>query len=470
MEAYWGLRSMGVLEALAKIADWIPGVPKPAQKPSLYRRLAWTGIILVLYLVMANIPLYGTQVRAPTRVSLQQIIFASSQGTLMELGISPIVTAGLILQVLVGAKLIDLDLSDPEDQRLFTAAEKGLAVLFAIFEASMYVLGCKYWALPPGGSPLHNCPVGWGIRGLVILQLSLAAILVIIYDEMLQKGWGLGSAISLFILAGVAQQMMWSLFGYVPGTVAYGFIPALIQRPSSLLITRPNGFPDLTGLFATLAIVVLLVYFQAMRVEIPVTSPRMRGIRTKIPLQFMYVTNIPILLVAILVGDLQLFEGMFANLAGAHSKLFHYYQVMVYYMSPPRGFIMSLQDPLRTTTFAVSWTILSVLFGYMWVELAGLNPRDQAENMIKSGLEIPGLRRNPKILESVLARYIYPLTMLSSLLVAFVAIVADIFGAYGTGTGILLAVGIIQQYYMMITYERALETYPLLRRLLGESV
>jgi len=461
---------MGALEALAKIADWIPGVPRPAQKPSLYRRLAWTGLVLVLYLVMANIPLYGTQVSASTEVSLQQIIFASSQGTLMELGISPIVTAGLILQVLVGAKLIDLDLSDPEDRRLFTAAEKGLAVIFAIFEAGMYVLGCKYWALPSGASPIHACPVGWGIRGLVILQLSLAAILVIIYDEMLQKGWGLGSAISLFILAGVTQQMMWSLFGYIPGGVAYGFIPALIKGPSALLIARPNGFPDLTGLLATLAIVILLVYLQAMRVEIPVTSPRMRGIRSRIPLQFMYVTNIPILLVAILIGDLQLFEGMIANLVGPQSRGFHIYQMAVYYMSPPRGIIAAVQDPLRTATFAVSWAALSVLFGYMWVELAGLNPRDQAEQLIKSGLEIPGLRRNPKILESVLARYIYPLTMLSSLLVAFVAIVADIFGAYGTGTGILLAVGIVQQYYMMITYERALETYPLLRRLLGESV
>ena len=461
---------MGVLEALAWLADRIPGVAKPAQKPSLYRRLAWTGIILVLYLVMANIPLYGVPTQAQTRVSLQQIIFASSQGTLMELGIGPIVTAGLILQVLAGAKLIEIDLSDPEDRRIFTAAQKGLAVLFAIFEATMYVLGCKYWALPPGASPLTGCPVGWGIRVLVILQLSLAAILVIIFDEMLQKGWGIGSAISLFILAGVAQQVMWGLLGYVPGTVAYGFIPALIQNPSPLLLTRPNGFPDLTGLLATLAIIVLLIYLQAMRVEIPVTSPRMRGIRSKVPLQFMYVTNIPILLVGILVSDLQLFRNLFAGLLSPESRALHYYDTLVYYVTPPRGLVMALADPVKTVVFAVSWTIMSILFGYMWVELAGLNPSEQAERMLSSGLEIPGLRRNPRILESILARYIYPLTLLSSILVAIVTIVADVFGAYGTGTGILLAVGIINQYYMMISYERALETYPLLRRLLGESV
>ena len=138
-------------------------------------------------------------------------------------------------------------------------------------------------------------------------------------------------------------------------------------------------------------------------------------------------------------------------------------------MSPPRGIIQTVSDPLRTLSFAISWTILAIIFGYIWVELAGLNPRDQAKNLIESGMEIPGMRRNPKVLESVLSKYIYPLTLLSSIIVALITIVADIFGAYGTGTGILLAVGIINQYYMMITYERALETFPLLRKLLGEG-
>ena len=455
---------MGVLDLLAAIADRFPTIEKPVPRPSLYRRFAWTGIILVLYLVMANIPLYGIPEQAvETRLNLQRIIFASSAGTLMELGIGPIVTAGLILQVLVGAKIIDLDLTDPEARRKFTAAQKSLAVLFGIFEATMYVLGNKYWA----GTGVHPTVVD---RILVIAQLSLAAFIVILFDEMLQKGWGIGSAISLFILAGVAQSVMWSLLGYVPGVAeTFGFIPALIQNPSITLLARPNGFPDFTGLLATIAIILLLVYLQAMRVEIPVTSPRLRGIRTRVPLQFMYVTNIPILLVGILVADLQLFQGILQGFLPPTSKALAYYNDLVYYISPPRGIINAIADPLRTLTFTISWTIMAILFGFMWVELAGLNPRDQAERLVKSGMEVPGMRRNPKILESLLAKYIYPLTLLSSLIVAFVTVVADIFGAYGTGTGILLAVGIINQYYMMISYERALETYPLLRKLLGEG-
>ncbi len=140
-----------------------------------------------------------------------------------------------------------------------------------------------------------------------------------------------------------------------------------------------------------------------------------------------------------------------------------------YYLSPPRGILSSIEDPVRLVTFVISWTILAVIFGYMWVEIAGLNPRSQAERLISGGLDIPGVRRNPKVFERLLAKYIYPLTILSSLIVAAIAIVADIFGAYGSGTGILLAVGIINQYYLMIARERALEAYPLLRKLMGEE-
>ncbi|MEB3825561.1 MAG: preprotein translocase subunit SecY [Desulfurococcales archaeon] len=462
---------MGVMTALAKMANYIPTISKPVQKPSLYRRLAWTGIVLVIYLIMANTPLYGIHQQGQTQIELQRIIFASKAGTLMELGIGPIVTAGLILQVLVGAKIIDMDLTDPDDKRTFTAAQKTLAVLFGLFEASMYVLGCRYWTLTPGASnPITGCTAPWTDRVLVIIQLSLATFIVILMDEMLQKGWGIGSAISLFILAGVAETMMWSLLGFVPGTSNYyGFIPALFKTPFMDLIVRPHGFPDLTGLIFTLGIILLLVYTQSTRVEIPITSQRMRGIRSKIPLQFMYVTNIPVLLLGIAVADLQLLRNLSANVFSPDSTVSRVLQDVVYYLSPPRGVLMSIQDPVKTLVFALSWVLISILFGFMWVEIAGLNPSKQAENLVKSGMEIPGMRRNPKIIERVLAKYIYPLTLLSSILVGLIAVTADIFGAYGSGTGILLAVGIIYQYYTMISYERALETYPLLRRLLGEE-
>ncbi len=456
---------MGVIDLLAAIGERLPAVKKPERRPTLYRRLAWTGIILITYFIMSNIPLYGIpEQNVQAQFNLLRIIFASSAGTLMELGIGPIVTASLILQVLVGAKIVKLDLTDPEGRKKFTSAQKVLAIIIAILQATAFTLGGRYWA----GTGLQPTTLD---MALVIAQLSLGTVLVIYFDEVLQRGWGIGSAISLFILAGVAQSVVWSLFGFVPGVaVDFGLIPALITDPSLTLLARPNGFPDVTGLLATMTMVAILVYLQAMRVEVPVTSQRLRGVRSRVPLQFIYVTNIPILLVGILVSDLALIQGILADFLGTDNRFYQMYSTVVYYLTPPRGLIQSLTDPVRTVIFAISWTILSIIFGYMWVEIAGLNPRDQAERLVKGGLEIPGMRRHAKAVEQVLAVYIYPLTLLSSIIVAVIVIVADILGAYGTGTGLLLAVGIINQYYALITRERAIETYPLLRRILGEEV
>ncbi len=301
---------MGVIDLLAKASFVLPTVSKPARKPSLYRRLAITGIVLVLYLIMADTPLYGVSVSPESRVSLFQIIFAANTGTLMELGIGPIVTAGLILQILVGAKIIDMDLSDPDDRRMFTAAQKTLALLFGLFEATVYVLASKYW--PYVGNPITGCEASWAIRIAVILQLTFATYLVLTFDELLQKGWGIGSAISLFILAGVAKTMFWDLFGYTPQYAQHvGFIPFMIyaiKHGKVAEIIARKGLPDLIGLVVTIITIIVLVYLQGMRVEIPITSHRYRGIRSKVPLQFIYVTNIPILLVGIVVFDLQLFS------------------------------------------------------------------------------------------------------------------------------------------------------------------
>jgi preprotein translocase subunit SecY len=454
-----------VLGLLAGIAERLPSVSKPAPRPTLYRRLALTGLVLVIYFIMASIPLYGVPRQAGAGVGqleLLRVIFASSAGTLMELGIGPIVTAGLILQILVGAKIIDLDLTQPEARKKFTGAQKTLAILFAFFEASAFVIGKRYWA-GTGVEPSVT------IMAAVILQLTFGATLVIMFDELLQKGWGIGSAVSLFILAGVAQGVFWSFMGFVPGVAYYGLIPALFSERSALLLARPNAYPDITGALATATLVVFLAYVQAMKVEIPVTSPRFRGIRSRVPLQFIYVTNIPILLVGILVADLQLIQGILGDFLGPTHRFYQVYSTVLYYISPPRGVVEASLDPLRTLTFAISWMVMAVMFGLLWVEIAGLNPREQARRLIRGGLEIPGVRRNPQVVEGILGQYIYPLAILSSIIVAGIVIVGDTLGVYGTGTGLLLAIGIINQYYALIVRERALEAYPLIKRILGEE-
>ncbi|ADI32509.1 preprotein translocase subunit SecY [Staphylothermus hellenicus] len=476
---------MGLIDLMARIADYIPTVEKPKAKPGLYERLLWTAIALITYVIMANTPLYGISVTGGgQQILLVQIIFASRRGTLMELGIGPIVTAGLIMQILVGAKLINLDMSNPDDRRRFTAAQKTFALILAAFEAAMYVSACRYWT-PTGPNLFFQCSATIYQRIGVGLQLFIASYIVILLDEMVQKGWGIGSGVSLFILTGVAQRMLWNLIS--PITIrgeAVGFIPYAVQVLSTggninSIIIRSGG-RDLVGLIVTFIIVFLLVYLEGMKVEIPVTSPRLRSIKTKVPLKFLYVTNIPVLLVGILYSDVLVFASLtrmylqnvvpdwVANMLATYDANGRLTGGLAYYLSPPGSLARTLYDPMQAVLYAVSVLFLATLFGIMWVEISGLSASAQAEELIKSGMEIPGIRRNPKILERILSRYIFPLTVLSSLVVALIAITADLMGAYGTGMGILLAVGIVEQYYTMIAYERTLEAYPLLKRLIGE--
>lgn len=460
-----------MLKFFAVIGDYFPSTPKPARRPDLKFRLLFTLASLVIYYAMASTLVYPlakygvTGVQLPTLIS---IVFASQQGTLAQLGIGPIVTAGLILQILVGAKILNIDLRDPEGRRLFTQSQKGLAIIIAIVEGLGYAM---YYRLESY------------VTLIIFAQFMLGAIFLLMIDETIQKGWGIGSGVSLFILAGVARSIVWDIFAPVkiPGTDEYhGIIPYLIQTVMGGSLSSERLFygyvagvnravPSLTGLISVLLLMFVLIYLQGIKVHIPVTTQRAPGIRARVPLQFLYVTNIPILLVGILFSDLILFYNIASTyLADSVPWLANALSAAVTYLAPPSSLIEIYVNPLRVTAYAVLLLVLAVLFGYMWVEIAGLNPAAQAENLINSGLEIPGIRRNPKVLESLLAKYIYPLTVLSSLIVALIALVADIFSAYGTGTGILLTVGILQQYYTMIAYERALEAYPLLKRLIGE--
>ncbi len=463
---------MGVLSALARIGEYFPSPPRPARKPDLKRRLFYTFLALVVYYLMASTLVFPLaaypEVKGLELPSIINIVFASSRGSIAQLGIGPMVTAGLIIQILVGAKIIELDLTNPKDRKLFTQAEKGLAFIIACVEGAGFA---AYYGL------------NIFITIAILLQFLFGAMVLMILDEAIQKGWGIGSGVSLFILAGVARTIVWDLFAPIKPTNVdqyYGFIPYLIQAFTQGQLDMNRLFfgavagirtvlPSLTGLITVIVLVTVLVYLQQMKVNIPVTMQRLPGIKSKVPLQFIYVTNIPILLVGIVFSDLILLNNLSAPyLSDKAPWLANALRTAIYYLAPPRTVLELVYNPVRVAVYSVLLIGLAVLFGLMWVEIAGLGPSAQAENLIKSGLQMPGIRRNPKLLEKVLSRYIYPLTILSSLIVALIALTADIFSAYGTGTGILLAVGIVQQFYTQIAYERALEAYPLLKRLIGE--
>lgn len=115
---------MGVREVVYAIERWFPEVERPKRHVPLKEKFMWTGIALLLYFVLAEIPLYGIPQQVQDYFATLRFVLAGRSGSLLTLGIGPIVTASIIMQLLVGSEIVRLDLSNPEDRR-FTRPPKG---------------------------------------------------------------------------------------------------------------------------------------------------------------------------------------------------------------------------------------------------------------------------------------------------------------------------------------------------------
>jgi len=460
------------LSILASAARILPEIKKPIRKVSFKEKIFWTGLIVIIYLVMAEIPLYGVGGLGADPFAMMRVIFASRRGTLMELGIGPIVTAGLILQMLAGSKLINIDFSKTEDRSTFTAANKVFAIIMTAFEAGAFLIGGVYGPLPTM------------VSILVFIQLLVAGILVLLLDELIQKGWGLGSGISLFIAAGVCQQIFWSCFSPLPAGDGFllGALLAFGQSIASGEIAasffRGGSLPDLVGFISTIIIFVVIVYLEGLRVDIPVSHAKFRGYRGTYPVKFFYVSNIPVILAAALFADVYFaatilstrMSGSFlSNIVGTFDVNGQPMGGLAYYLTSPRSIPMVTADPVRAGVYALIMIAVCVLFSITWVEVGGLGSKKVAKQLMSSGMQIPGFRRAERPIREVLDRYIPIVTVLGGATVGLIAAVADFANVFGSGIGILLTTGIIWQYYQLLAKERIEEMYPGLSKLIGRT-
>merc|ERR1719187_1049929 len=199
------------LNLIKPVMFLLPEVQAPDRRIPFKEKILWTSIALFVFLVCCQIPLYGIMTsKSADPFYWMRVILASNRGTLMELGISPIVTSGMIMQLLAGAKIIEVG-DTPKDRALFNGAQKLFGMVITISQAVVYVMTGMY------GDPSD---IGMGVCLLIILQLFVAGIVVLLLDELLQKGYGLGSGISLFIATNICETIVWKAFS--PATVNTG--------------------------------------------------------------------------------------------------------------------------------------------------------------------------------------------------------------------------------------------------------
>ncbi len=434
----------------SEILQSLPEVSQPKKKIKFEERLKWTGIVLVIYFVLSMVPLYGLSPSYVSRFETLSILLAANFGSLITLGIGPIVTGSIILQLLVGAEIIKIDTTTREGRAMYQGIQKLFSIFFIVFENLIYVLS---GALPP----VANTPY---YISILALQLIFGGILLMFLDEVVSK-WGIGSGISLFIAAGVSRQIFVNALSPVDAGTGYP-IGALWR--AIILVTqgffRSAWLPIIT-IISTIVVFSLSIYLQSVKVEIPLSLGRIRGLNMKWPLSFIYTSNIPVILVASLLVSVQVWGSMMYNMG--YPILGEYETVngrqvpksgIVKYLNAPRitdllfGFNMDVL--LSLVIYSIFMVGGSVIFSVLWVNIGGQDASTLADQISSYGLTIPGFRSDKRILESFLSRYIMPLAVMGGFAVGMLAVVADLFEALSRGTGILLTVMIIYQFYEQI--------------------
>jgi preprotein translocase subunit SecY len=463
---------------ISKAEVYIPQIPKPKKKIPLHVRLMWCGLALFIYMIMGQTPLYGATTPAFDFLAFARVIFASQQGTLVELGIGPIVTAGLLMQLLKGSEIFHLDFKKPEDRQLYQTATKIVTYIVIVAESSLYGMAVY-------GPRLPNHEVAFILVG----QLIGASVIIMLLDELVQKGWGLGSGISLFIAAGVAQQVVWSLFSPVPAGdggpvgVFANIVYAFLHQNFSDLLFRANQVPSIFGLLITAGVLLILVYTQGIKIEIPIVSTKYRGFNAVYPIKLMYVSNIPVILASALTAN-AVFMGEIIwsnlnprnanpllNILGMFDPTSPSTPVggILYYVTAPRGLDIAALDPMRAVLYVMFMVGIVVLFGRLWIELGGLSAKSAAKNLLDADVQVPGFRRSNEPVENLLQKYIPSVTILGSIILGLLAGSSDVLGTFGSGTGMLLTVDILINYYNLLVRERVEDVMPTLGGLLGRK-
>jgi len=507
------------LYALQRLIDVYPSIQKPEGHVRFKSKLGTTTFVLFIYFAMTNVMIYGMSDQTIDIFSSFRSIMAGASGSVMHLGIGPIVTGSIIMQLFAGAKIIRLDLQDGQDKQVYQGVQKILVLLMIPVESIPQVYGF----LDPSQTMVENYGEGWA-NFLIVMQLFIGSYLVFLLDELVSK-WGIGSGISLFIAAGVAQSTFVGTLSPLPlGDGAYslqnppaGALPMVfytLRTASYSELVSQNGFElmllnhanPLVALFSSVVVFLVVAYAESSKIELPLTHAKVRGHRASYPIRLVYASNIPVILMAALLANLNMFTLLFWSHptvstvpilgANGHWSIAEYLGAFqagqttpsdgfAWYASMVNGvndwllpllnqsgdaFGHSLwQVMLHVVVYVTVMTLGSMMFAKFWIETTNMGAKDVAKQIQNTGMQIPGFRKSPKIFENVLEKFIPPVTLFSGAFVGLLAAGADLLGTVGnaTGTGLLLAVGIILRTYEQLQKEQAMEMHPMLREFLG---
>ena len=456
------------MSKLVQAAQYLPSIREPEKEQSLKNMLTWTGIVLLLYFTLGSIDLYGAN-SAAVEQALQQLqtyqtLLGAQIGSIITLGIGPIVTSSIVLQMVVGSEILDWNTNTQAGKQKFQSAQKLLAYALSIIQGVGYVAAGTFGSVSDPA-----------VFALLSGQIAMGGILIILMDDLIQK-WGFGSGTGLFISAGVSKAI------YIAAVSPLDATGSMVGIASEAAGAFPQfiATSDITALvpiLSTLVVFGVVVYLQAMRVEVPLTFGNVRGFGQKWPLKFLYTSVMPVILIAALVTNLQIVGTQLAGQNGCSIL------GCVSQGQASSGFIAWLQAPTGLVESVMTGTLGlfgtgsifhvlfylsiyvfgSILFSIFWMKTSGQDADSVAEQIKQTGMKVPGFRKDKRVIKKVLNRYIPGLTVLSGAVVGFLAAAANMTQAAGGGTGILLTVMILYQMYEELAQKHMEELHPAMK-------
>ncbi len=352
----------------------LPQIEAPLQAVTMESKQIWTAIIILIYLLCCQIPLYGIiQSEESDPFQMLRFILASNRGTLMELGISPIITASMVMQLLSGAKLLKVDQSIREERELYEGAQKIVGLLISLGQAFAYTWSGMYGDI---------ASIGAGNAVLIILQLTFASFITILLDDIVSKGYGIGnSGTSLFIAISMAENILWHCFSPLAYKTSANKVEqyegAFVELIYSILF-RENKIgaiqeaffrdsqPNIVAVFSTVLVFIMVIYFQGFKYNIRLSSNK-TTMESSYPVRLFYTSNMPIILQSALVSNVFLISQMlYRNFKGSLlASLFGVWQEsgyrgqtvpvggLIYYITSPHTLFEALMDPIHTIIYCV---------------------------------------------------------------------------------------------------------------------
>jgi preprotein translocase subunit SecY len=493
-------------ETAEPVLTRMPSVTRPEGHVPFKRKLAWTAGVLVLYFYLTNVPIYGLPSGGANDLFGQfRSILAGASGSVLHLGIGPIVTASIVLQLLGGADLLGLDTDDPRDQILYQGLQKLLVVVMICLTGLPMVFGGAFLVPSPevaqrlfGGSGASALNL---IKWMMFGQIFVGGVIILFLDEIISK-WGVGSGIGLFIIAGVSQRLIGGVFAWESLSGPTGLIPQWIAIVNEIannelspltsegINTLLLGRGQIIAVVTTLLIFAIVVYAESVRVEIPLSHARVKGARGRFPVKLIYASVLPMILVRALQANIQFLGQILCSqwtdmpaLVGDYGPRCSQVNEGIFYFLQP---IRSPGDWMWWASGSAAehavWEVLVRLgvdltfmvigggiFAIFWVETTDMGPEATAQQIHNSGMQIPGFRQNVRSIERVLERYIPQVTVIGGALVGLLAVMANMLGTIGgvSGTGLLLTVSITYKLYEEIAEEQLMEMHPMMRQMFG---